>query len=68
MQFFLQSCKNGLCSAEIGHVILKRRLKDLFQKSFPIVHKLLLVFKISNHFIFPPTVLERSIVDNNLSL
>jgi hypothetical protein len=43
MQFFLQSCKNGLGSTEIGHVILKRRLEDLIQKSFPIVHKLLLV-------------------------
>jgi len=29
VQFFLQSCKNGLGSAEISHVVLKRRLENL---------------------------------------
>jgi hypothetical protein len=42
VQFFLQSCKNGLGSTEIGHVILKCRLKDLSQKHFPIFHDRLL--------------------------
>jgi len=38
INFFLQSCKNGLCSPEIGHVILNGRLIDFIQEHFPIFH------------------------------
>jgi hypothetical protein len=41
-QLFLQSRKNGLGSADIGHIILQRQLKDLIQKFLPIGHALLL--------------------------
>jgi hypothetical protein len=42
VQFFLQSCKNGLCSTEIGHVILNCLLIDFIQELFPIFHDRLL--------------------------
>ena len=35
-QLFLQSRKNGLGSAEIGHVVLEGQLEDLIQKFLPI--------------------------------
>jgi hypothetical protein len=43
LKLFLQSRKNGLGSAEIGHVILEGGLEDLIQQFFPVLH----------HF-FPP--------------
>lgn len=37
-QLFLQSCKNGLRSAKIGHVVLEGQLEDLIQKLLSIIH------------------------------
>ncbi len=34
VQFFLQSCKNGLRSAKIVHIVLKRQFEDLFKQFF----------------------------------
>jgi hypothetical protein len=42
VQLFLQSRKNGLASAEVLHVILQGRLKNLIQNLLPICHNLLL--------------------------
>jgi hypothetical protein len=41
LQLFLQSRKNGLGSAEIGHVILEGQLEDLIQKFLPFFHHFL---------------------------
>jgi hypothetical protein len=43
LQLFLQSRKNGLGSAEVVHVILQSRLKNLIEKFLPILHDFLLV-------------------------
>ena len=42
-ELFLQSRKNGLGSAHIGHVVLQSQLRDLIQKFLPILHDLLLL-------------------------
>jgi hypothetical protein len=52
VQFFLQSCKNGLCSTEIGHVILNCRLIDFIQEHFPIFHDCLLRLGVSMRIIY----------------
>jgi hypothetical protein len=38
LQLFLQSRKNGLGSAEIGHVIIEGQLEDLIQKFLSVFH------------------------------
>lgn len=42
-QLFLQSCKNGLGSAKIGHVVLEGQLEDLIQELLSILHLVLLL-------------------------
>jgi hypothetical protein len=42
-ELFLQSRKNGLGSAKIGHVVLQSQLKDFIQKFLSILHDLLLL-------------------------
>ena len=43
-QLFLQSCKNGLGSTEIVHVILKGQLENLIQKLLSFLHPSPLLF------------------------
>jgi hypothetical protein len=47
LQLILQSRKNGLGSAEIGHVIIKGLFKYLIQEFFAIFHVLLLLDRIN---------------------
>jgi hypothetical protein len=45
LQLFLQSRKNGLGSAEIGHVIIEGQLEDLIQKFLSVFHHFLTSLK-----------------------
>jgi hypothetical protein len=55
VQFFLQSCKNGLRSPKVIHIVLKRQFKD-FVKQFFLTHPM----SSSLDFVFPRTFWQKA--------